>query len=305
MNSLKLVSDGIFSTEAELKSLAEKREAKILVLSDSHGREDEIRFVIENYAEKCDALMFAGDGAQDIINILEKAENDEKLKQKLPATICFVKGNNDPFKCISRFSFGSDGKNDSVYEERTNDSKADTKNGCVGKADSEGTNDCVGKNSSEGTNDSDETKNLENQRNSSDETQNLGNKNPPENPAYQKNQFYQISVPKEIKICAAGKKILMVHGNEHAASYTTSCLVQRAEETESDIVVFGHTHFPQENPFSKYLMNPGSIAFPRRLSKPGFAYLFVQEKNIVYSTFMRREKLSEMRFTPFVPDQMF
>lgn len=255
MNSLKLVSDGIFSTEAELKSLAEKKEAKILALSDSHGREDEIRFVIENYAEKCDALMFAGDGAQDIINILEKAENDEKLKQKLPATICFVKGNNDPFKCVSRFSFGSDGKNDSG------------------------------------------------------ETQNHGNQNPAENPsenpAYQKNQFYQISVPKEIKICAAGKKILMVHGNEHAASYTTSCLVQRAEETESDIVVFGHTHFPQENPFSKYLMNPGSIAFPRRLSKPGFAYLFVQEKNIVYSTFMRREKLSEMRFTPFVPDQMF
>lgn len=255
MNSLKLVSDGIFSTEAELKSLAEKKEAKILALSDSHGREDEIRFVIENYAEKCDALMFTGDGAQDIINILEKAENDEELKQKLPATICFVKGNNDPFKCVSRFSFGSDGKSDSG------------------------------------------------------ETQNHGNQNPaenpPENPTYQKNQFYQISVPKEIKICAAGKKILMVHGNEHAASYTTSCLVQRAEETESDIVVFGHTHFPQENPFSKYLMNPGSIAFPRRLSKPGFAYLFVQEKNIVYSTFMRREKLSEMRFTPFVPDQMF
>lgn len=300
MNSLELVSDGIFSTEAELKSLAEKKEAKILALSDSHGREDEIRFVIENYAEKCDALMFAGDGAQDIINILEEAENDEKLKQKLPATICFVKGNNDPFKCISRFSFSSDGKNDSAYEERTKDSKADIKNGCAGKNNSEGTND---------SNDSDEIKNHGNQRNSSDGTQNLGNQNPAENPAenpaYQKNQFYQISVPKEIKICAAGKKILMVHGNEHAASYTTSCLVQRAEETESDIVVFGHTHFPQENPFSKYLMNPGSIAFPRRLSKPGFAYLFVQGKNIVYSTFMRREKLSEMKFTPFVPDQMF
>lgn len=297
MNSLKLVSDGIFSTEAELKSLAEKKEAKILALSDSHGQEDEIRFVIENYAEKCDALMFAGDGAQDIINILEKAENDEKLKQKLPATICFVKGNNDPFKCISRFSFGSDGKNNSVYEERTKDSKADIKNDCGGKTDSEGTNGSA------------ETKNHENQKNASDETQNLRNenpaKNPAENPASQKNQFYQISVPKEIKICAAGKKILMVHGNEHAASYTTSCLVQRAEETESDIVVFGHTHFPQENPFSKYLMNPGSIAFPRRLSKPGFAYLFVQGKNIVYSTFMRREKLSEMRFTPFVPEQMF
>lgn len=300
MNSLELVSDGIFSTEAELKSLAEKKEAKILALSDSHGREDEIRFVIENYAEKCDALMFAGDGAQDIINILEKAENDEKLKQKLPATICFVKGNNDPFKCISRFSFSSDEKNDSAYEERTKDSKADIKNNCVGKNNSERTNN---------SNDSDETKNHGNQRNSSDGTQNLGNQNPAENPAenptYQKNQFYQISLPKEIKFCAAGKKILMVHGNEHAASYTTTCLVQRAEETESDIVVFGHTHFPQENPFSKYLMNPGSIAFPRRLSKPGFAYLFVQGKNIVYSTFMRREKLSEMKFTPFVPDQMF
>lgn len=270
MNSLKLVSDGIFSTEDELKSLSEKKEAKILAISDSHGAENEIRFVIENYAEKCDALMFAGDGAQDIINILEEAENDEKLRQKLPATICFVKGNNDPFKCVSRFSFGTDEKKKEEKKKNGKQSEEKQKNGMQNQAENP-----------------------------------LYENSAYENPAYQKNQFYQISVPKEIKICAAGKKILMVHGNEHAASYTTSCLVQRAEETESDIVVFGHTHFPQENPFAKYLLNPGSIAFPRRLSKPGFAYLFIQEKNIVYSTFMRREKLSEMKFTPFVPEQMF
>lgn len=234
MNELKLVSEGIFSSESEISNLAKKDEAKILLISDSHGNVQILRFVIENFGKNCDALMFSGDGILDLMKILEEADKNESLKECLPSTICFVKGNNDPLQYIANFN---------PFEK-------------VHKV-------------------------------------------------FRKSEFYSIKIPDEIMLSVAKKKIIMVHGHEHGVYYSDLVLEKKAKQTESDIVVFGHTHVPCECNYKKYLVNPGSISLPRNNSKPGFAFLFIQKNNVVYSTFFHQENISKLEFTPFVPEPIF
>lgn len=63
----------------------------------------------------------------------------------------------------------------------------------------------------------------------------------------------------------AGYKISATHGDLYGAKYGLGGLIKLARDTESDVVLFGHTHQPiekydseYEKPF--YLFNPGSIS---------------------------------------------
>jgi putative phosphoesterase len=57
-----------------------------------------------------------------------------------------------------------------------------------------------------------------------------------------------------------GKLIFCTHGNEEYVKGGTVNLKQKAREAKADIVLFGHTHYP-ENSYDDglYLFNPGSI----------------------------------------------
>ncbi len=234
MNSLKQVSNGIFSTPKELKNLAAKDQAKILVLSDSHGNLNVLHHIIENHTNECDALMFAGDGVQDILEIIEEANGNKSLKEKLPATICFVKGNNDPYQHLSKFDHGS-----KFFS------------------------------------------------------------------GIKRQDFFPTVIPKEVSLIAAGKQILMVHGHEQGVYYSHKALEERAVNTLSDVVLFGHTHSPEEIQGKICMMNPGSVSLPRQLPFPTFAYLFIQPRNVVYTSFMALKDRTKMLFSPFAPEKMF
>ncbi len=234
MNSLKQVDDGIFSTKKDLKILESKNQAKILIVSDSHGAKSVLQHIIENHSKECDALMFAGDGAQDLLEILEDAHSNHKLKEKLPPTICFVKGNADPYQYMAKFN---------------------------------------------------PQKNLSS--------------------IFKKQDFYSIMIPNEIAITVAGKKIVMVHGHKHGVYYSTAGLIEKSGNDKADVLIFGHTHVPIENLRGAYMVNPGSIALPREVSKPGFAYIFIQGKNVVYSSFFHQENRSKLEFSPFELQQFF
>ena len=69
-----------------------------------------------------------------------------------------------------------------------------------------------------------------------------------------------------------GKRILMAHGHEYGVKSSLARIVASAVSRDVDIVLFGHTHEPQElylpegeNQFGitqkkpLYLLNPGSI----------------------------------------------
>lgn len=68
-----------------------------------------------------------------------------------------------------------------------------------------------------------------------------------------------------------GYKILLTHGHRYGVKGSNDRLFYRGKEVGADIVVFGHSHIPltieEEH---MLLLNPGSIGFPRGLSKKSY-----------------------------------
>ena len=57
-----------------------------------------------------------------------------------------------------------------------------------------------------------------------------------------------------------GKRIFMNHGYRYRVEFSTSTIVYKAKEQNSDIVLFGHTHVPFcDFMDGMYVLNPGSI----------------------------------------------
>lgn len=81
---------------ADIEALSSKEHARLLVCSDSHGNFTVLEKIISQYGKTCDAFVFCGDGAGDLVRILNKAKDDEFFAQCLPKVIAFVRGNGDP-----------------------------------------------------------------------------------------------------------------------------------------------------------------------------------------------------------------
>lgn len=76
-------------------SIEETDKAKLLVVSDSHGSCRTLETIIRRFGPLCSVLCFCGDGAQDLLSVLEKAEDDESLLSCIPKAVFMVRGNGD------------------------------------------------------------------------------------------------------------------------------------------------------------------------------------------------------------------
>lgn len=77
------------------------------------------------------------------------------------------------------------------------------------------------------------------------------------------------------------KKLFLTHGHFYNVYFGVDKLFYRAKEIGANICLFGHTH----NPFIEqiediFILNPGSISYPRALDKPTFAILEIQGNNV-------------------------
>lgn len=113
-----------------------------------------------------------------------------------------------------------------------------------------------------------------------------------------------INVPSKIIVKAGSKNILVTHGHNESVYYDFSALQQTAQLYEANAVLFGHTHVPAELMSNPYLMNPGSVGYPRNGGKPSFAMLEVIGPNIV-SVFYRLETSEGLNFVPFIPEPFY
>ncbi|MDN5331753.1 MAG: uncharacterized protein PWP45_978 [Tepidanaerobacteraceae bacterium] len=87
--------------------------------------------------------------------------------------------------------------------------------------------------------------------------------------------------PGERLIKLEGKKIFLTHGHAYRVKYGYDRLLARAKELSADIVVFGHTHCPENVRASGILIfNPGSLALPRCGKRPTFGILEINEGEI-------------------------
>lgn len=85
----------MFAATQNLQSLAQSETARILVLSDSHGRTENFYHVLKEQKNNIDALVFLGDGADDLISLYEEDFNLPQEEKLFPPVTAFVRGNGD------------------------------------------------------------------------------------------------------------------------------------------------------------------------------------------------------------------
>lgn len=101
MIELIQTSHGLIGSVQAVNELAEKKFARILTVSDSHGNYSVFNQLVLNFGSECDALVFCGDGISDLAHLLEDMQQNSQLAQAVPPVIAFVQGNNDPARiCI-------------------------------------------------------------------------------------------------------------------------------------------------------------------------------------------------------------
>ncbi len=95
MNSLRQLPGGLYGSPEAVETLEKAGNARLLVISDTHGHYPVFESILREFGAECDALLFAGDGMWDVIQYMENAYSSEKLREALPAVVAFVAGNGD------------------------------------------------------------------------------------------------------------------------------------------------------------------------------------------------------------------
>lgn len=95
MNSLQQQKTLLIGSTEDIENLEKLSFARLLILSDTHGESEVTEGIIREYGADCDALVFSGDGINDIITCLEKANTDKELMESIPPVIAFARGNGD------------------------------------------------------------------------------------------------------------------------------------------------------------------------------------------------------------------
>ncbi len=88
----------------------------------------------------------------------------------------------------------------------------------------------------------------------------------------------------EMLIRTSGVKILALHGHKQGVKQGLLGLGLYARSKGADIVLFGHTHMPAEEPFGDMILyNPGSLGEPRERA-PTVGVMTVDKGKIKIST---------------------
>jgi putative phosphoesterase len=95
------------------------------------------------------------------------------------------------------------------------------------------------------------------------------------------NTDFDCEADSETILTIEDKKIFLTHGHKYSVKSGIDRLYYRALETNSDIVVFGHSHIPiyvEENGI--VFINPGSTSIPRGGSNPSYGIIDISKKDI-------------------------
>lgn len=91
----------------------------------------------------------------------------------------------------------------------------------------------------------------------------------------------QSSPASERIVTVEGARIFLTHGHHYDVDLGPWTLSYRAEELKAHAALYGHTHRALLSAYgSVLLLSPGSPSRPRGLSKPGFAILEVNGKDV-------------------------
>ncbi len=94
MSILTVPSSGIIADAAHYEQLKTAKHASILLLSDTHGGIDAVRWLFLEWDQQVDGCLFAGDGSEDILQVLDTIEKEGNPSSVKPLFV-FARGNCD------------------------------------------------------------------------------------------------------------------------------------------------------------------------------------------------------------------
>lgn len=87
--------------------------------------------------------------------------------------------------------------------------------------------------------------------------------------------------PSEKLLFIGKRKVLITHGHSYNVKKDYLRLVLRGEETQADLVLFGHTHTADEfYEGGRLYLNPGSIGLPGGGGPPSYAKIEISESDL-------------------------
>lgn len=95
MISLLQQDSGLIGSAEKIDALAKMSDAEVLLISDSHGRKEIVRTIIERFGKNCAAIIFCGDGIGDFCAALSYTQKSKKFAQNFPPVAALVRGNGD------------------------------------------------------------------------------------------------------------------------------------------------------------------------------------------------------------------
>ena len=76
--------------------------------------------------------------------------------------------------------------------------------------------------------------------------------------------YDKVSIPKDLQLTVAGRRIFMTHGHNYEVYYSSRMLYDAAQEAQASLLLFGHTHVANvQQKDGVLLLNPGSCSRPR------------------------------------------
>lgn len=107
--------------------------------------------------------------------------------------------------------------------------------------------------------------------------------------------FYAGDVPNERLLRFGEYTVMMMHGHTHSVKSGTERAIRYAAERGANILLYGHTHLPEERylpegyelegyrlPGAMWIMNPGSLGEPRD-GKPSYGLLQIRGGQLLLS----------------------
>ncbi len=95
MISLLQQDSGLIGSANDIAALSKAEDAEVLVVSDSHGRKEVLRAIIERFGEGRAAVVFCGDGIGDFCAALSHTQRSRRFARCFPPVAAFVRGNGD------------------------------------------------------------------------------------------------------------------------------------------------------------------------------------------------------------------
>jgi putative phosphoesterase len=95
MNDLKQAESSLIGSKEAISRLEHADKVRILVVSDSHGNAEVLEEIALEFGKECNALIFCGDGAGDLMEMFADSRKNNRLAEALPSVIAIVRGNGD------------------------------------------------------------------------------------------------------------------------------------------------------------------------------------------------------------------